>query len=448
MRPYIAVSKIPNFSPQELPYWDIYEKEGVSNSIVVGGTMAGTFHAGLSGGQRKLLLFELIRQRTASQSELLIVLDEPFSGVTEDFVPFITERLTEMREKHNILLVTNDHVDVLKEMADNIITVSAIDRSVVKVNGREGVDREKAIAALSIGDVYKYEASNADLKFFLDVEVTSNSDLLGVAMFTVFAFGLFLSSYWDSSPDSGALVLVAGGIIAFFCVNPYLLSLVEWRNAMFEEAEALMHASKGMNKALKLCLTLTVVLTISVIEFGCVNAVIDGFSSVKFWVAMIMDSGSLTFPLLAMGLYTKLPFQTAQILGSLPFLLMIFFSTTFSPGAGIPVLKELRYLFSRFYLWCMIPGVQDDMEGCPDEDLNILYLILSGFVGITLFALVLAVSSFKKQSKRMLALKARENMMDNDFYELQVELYGEKALKRLKHMQDSVHSSKNGNGSV
>ena len=31
---------------------------------------------GLSGGQRKLLLFELIYQRTASEKDLLIVLDE------------------------------------------------------------------------------------------------------------------------------------------------------------------------------------------------------------------------------------------------------------------------------------------------------------------------------------------------------------------------------------
>lgn len=73
---------------------------------------------GLSGGQRKLLLFELIYQRTASQDNLLIVLDEPFAGVTDDFVPFIVERLNQMRIKHNILLVTNDHVETLKKMAD------------------------------------------------------------------------------------------------------------------------------------------------------------------------------------------------------------------------------------------------------------------------------------------------------------------------------------------
>ena len=35
--------------------------------------VAGQFMAGLSGGQRKLLLFELIFQRTTSQDNLLII---------------------------------------------------------------------------------------------------------------------------------------------------------------------------------------------------------------------------------------------------------------------------------------------------------------------------------------------------------------------------------------
>ena len=66
----------------KLPYWDTYVKEKKDQSIIVGGTLAGQFMAGLSGGQRKLLLFELIFQRTASRDNLLIVLDEPFAGVT------------------------------------------------------------------------------------------------------------------------------------------------------------------------------------------------------------------------------------------------------------------------------------------------------------------------------------------------------------------------------
>ena len=82
LRPYITVTKVPNFDPSSLPYWDIYVKEGTADKIKVGGTMAGEFIAGLSGGQRKLFLFELIYQRTKAQKSLLIVLDEPFAGVT------------------------------------------------------------------------------------------------------------------------------------------------------------------------------------------------------------------------------------------------------------------------------------------------------------------------------------------------------------------------------
>lgn len=348
MRPYIAVSKIPNFDPTQLPFWDVYVQEGKDKTIPCGGTMAGEFTAGLSGGQRKLLLFELIYQRTQHQSDLLICLDEPFSGVTDDFLTFITERLNQMRLKHNILLVTNDHVQTLTGMSDNTITVSAIDRSTVKIN-HMAVDRDKALLAMSVGDDYVYNASNADLKFFLDVEVVKNGSLMGIAIFTTFANALFLATFWDSDEEFAALVLVAGGIIAYFCVNPYLLSLVDWRNFMQEEAEALMHSSKAMNKALKSLLTVSLIVMIALIEYGCVNAVINGLESAYYLAAIFFDSCSMTFPLVCLGLYSTLPFQAVQILGSMPFLFMIFFSTTFSPGSGVEFFKEFRYLFVRFY---------------------------------------------------------------------------------------------------
>jgi ABC-type uncharacterized transport system ATPase subunit len=127
-----------------------------------------TSPAGLSGGQRKLLIFELICQRTAGQSDLLLVFDEPFAGVTDDFVPFIVQRLNELRQRH-ILLVTNDHVETLENMADNTIVVSATDRSVVQINGLNRVNREKAILALSVGNDFAYNATWDDLRFFLDV---------------------------------------------------------------------------------------------------------------------------------------------------------------------------------------------------------------------------------------------------------------------------------------
>lgn len=170
--------------------------------------------AGLSGGQRKLLLFELIHQRTKQQTDLLLVLDEPFAGVTDDFIPFIVQRLNEMRQSHNILLVTNDHVSTLKKLADNTITVSAIDRSIVQVNGRAQVDREKMILALSVGERYEYQAAWDDLRFFYDVEVANNGSLVGVALFTVFAFGFLVATFWNSSDNSGALLIVAASMIA------------------------------------------------------------------------------------------------------------------------------------------------------------------------------------------------------------------------------------------
>ena len=98
------MSKIPNFDPTQLPYWNIYEKEGKASTIQAGGTLAGEFTAGLSGGQRKLLLFEIICQRTAQQSDLLLIFDEAFCGVTDDFVPFIIGRLKQLRKKHNIVV--------------------------------------------------------------------------------------------------------------------------------------------------------------------------------------------------------------------------------------------------------------------------------------------------------------------------------------------------------
>jgi ABC-type lipoprotein export system ATPase subunit len=440
MRPYITVSKIPNFDPTKLPYWEIYEREGKADSIKVGGTMAGEFTAGLSGGQRKLLLFELIRQRVQNQSELLIVLDEPFAGVTDDFVPFIVERLQEMRQRHNIVLVTNDHVDTLTELADNTITVSAIDRTKVRINERDAVDRSKAIGALSIGDHYVYDASGADLKFFLDVEVYNSGQIVGVSIFTIFSFLMILLSFWDSDRSSAPLVLIAAGIIAFFCINPYLLSLVDWRIAMREEAEALVHSSKGMNKFLKTNLTLLLIVLISLMEYGFINAVVSGLEDVKFWVGMLFDSASMTFPLIALGIFTNLPFQLVQILGSLPFLFMIFFSTTFSPGSGVAGIKALRYLFSRFYFWCMVPYVKESMEGCPDDDLLILYLILSALLGVFLFLVVDICLRLKKRNSKKKSAQKLASMMDHEYEELLIELYGEKGLKRFQHLSSTHHS--------
>jgi hypothetical protein len=341
-----------------------------------------------------------------------------------------------LRQQHNILLVTNDHVETLKELADNTIIVSAIDRSTVEVNSLSNVNREKAILALSVGDEFVYEASSADFKFFFDVEIASNGALVGVAAFTVFAFSFFLVSFWDSSPDVAALIIVAASLIAFFCLNPYLLALADWRNFVSEEAEALLHASKSLNKALKTLLTLSLIFILSVIEWGLVNAVVGGFEDVKFWVAILLDSASLTFPFIFFGLYTKLSFQAVQIFGSMPFLFLIFFSTTFSPGSGVTGLKELRYLFPRFYFWCMIPSVQDDMENCPDDNVNVLYMVLSAMLGLVLFLIYQTSKTLTRASTKKKATSKKNSLKDAEFRDLQVELYGEGVL-----LKDSLNGT-------
>ena len=393
--------------------------------------------AGLSGGQRKLLLFELIFQRTQSQDNLLIVLDEPFAGVTDDFVPFIVGRLNEMRKKHNILLVTNDHVDTLKKMADNTVTVSAIDRTKVRINMREGVDRDLALLAMSIGDDYKHTTNNDDMKFFRSVEFSKQGGIPNVAAFAVFAYGLFLLMFWNSSPGSEALVLVAAGMVSFFTANPYFLQLCDWRIYMVEEAEALLHSSKSMNKVLKTVLTLCLLFLITCVQFGCQDAVIGTITSGEFFVGILFDNLSLLISMVCLGLYTDLPDQAVQILGALPFLLMIFFSTTFSPGAGVKGLKELRYLFSRFYLWCMIPGTMDQMEGCPEKN-NLLYLILASLLVPFLFVLFkVSMKLYRDMHHEKAQSSRREAMKTIEFAELQLELFGEKALKNLKHIGSS-----------
>lgn len=173
------------------------------------------------------------------------------------------------------------------------------------------------------------------------------------------------------------------------------------------------------------------ILIVSLIEWGIINGVIDGFENAKYWLAILCDSASLTFPFIFFGLYTKLPFHAVQIFASMPFLTMIFFSTTFSPGSGVAGFKELRYLFSRFYFWCMIPGVQDDMDNCPPSDVNIVYMILSALIGVTLF-LIYQVFRLMNRSKATMKTKSKKQQMkeDNEFRDLVIELYGEEILDK------------------
>lgn len=434
LRPYIPVRKIPDFDPSQLPYWDLYSKttlEGDTKNVSynpnvkIGGTMAGEFTAGLSGGQRKMMAFELVRQRTNSQSDLLIVLDEPFAGVTDDFVPFITARLEEMQRKHNLVLVTNDHVQVLTNMADSTITVSAIDRSKVLVDGKAH-ERELALHALAKGEGFERSIGNRDLWFFVQTELLTSPQVIISVGFTAISMGLFLMTFWDSKRGEEALVLIAVQIIAFFAINPYLIALTDWRNIVVEEADALMHSSVQSMLALKSIVSLTLLLVIITIAFGCLVAVLDTpvTNDVVMWISMVFDLASLTLPFICLGLYSSLPLQIVQTVASMPFLFMIFFSGTFSPGAGVEGIKGLRFLFSRFYLWCRLPRVKDNMDGCPSDDELTTYTILSGCIGLFLF---LAFQSVRRFVAGVRAGKEKllhdEIAQRPEYKQIQMELY-------------------------
>mmetsp|Transcript_22014 Transcript_22014/g.41722 ORF Transcript_22014/g.41722 Transcript_22014/m.41722 type:complete len:422 (-) Transcript_22014:96-1361(-) len=415
--------------------------------------MAGEYVAGLSGGQRKLFLFELVRQRVTTINEtvfndgnnnnnnkegLLICLDEPFAGVTDDFVPFIRERLEKLRQKHNILLVTNDHVDALVAIADNIITVSAIDRKTVRVNDRP-IPRDLALAALSVGKNFQYDyrtksslglSLSSGLKFFIDVEILSNRSILGLLGFSLCMFALFLISFWNSQRDNASLVLIGGEIITFYSLNPYLLSAVDWRNRTKEEAQALLHASSvESNLFWRTCLTLLFNVAISTLEYLVVVAVVDGLNTFDVWYAINIDNLSTNLPLILMALFTSATDTEVEIIGWLPYLLMMFLSTAYSPGSGLVGIKELRYVFPKFYFWCFVPGVEDQMEGCPASRAAMLgWMTLSSLN----FSFAFLVWKLRDRHRKRTAQrsKAVASLVDkNTVEQLQRELYGERDRK-------------------
>jgi hypothetical protein len=116
---------------------------------------------------------------------------------------------------------------------------------------------------------------------------------------------------------------------------------------MREEAEALLHSSIAMNTALQCILSIALLVLISLLQWGAVVAVGDGFEPFQSWTYIFIDNAFGAFPFIYLGLYTKLSAVAVETVGILPFMFSIFFSTAFSPGSGLPGLKALRYLFPR-----------------------------------------------------------------------------------------------------
>ena len=347
-----------------------------------------------------------------------------------------------MARKHNLVLVTNDHVDVLTKMADSTITVSAIDRSKVLVDGKTH-ERELVLHALAKGVGYEHSIGSRDLKFFAMTELITSPHIHISLGFAVFLMALFRLTFLDSSgPES--LVLVAIQILAYFAVQPFLISLTDWRNIVSEEAEALMHSSVQSMLALKTIVTLSLMTVVITAAWGCLVAVLDTSvtNDPAMWVAMLCDLASFTLPFVFLGLYSRLPLQFVQTLAAMPFLFMIFFSSTFSPGAGVDSLKVFRFLFPRFYLWCRLPDVKGMLEGCPAKNELTTYTILSGCLGLFLFLVLQAVRYCMAQARADKAQHKHEEIAQRpEYQQIQVALYKRATNKIASELSVRITSS-------
>jgi hypothetical protein len=90
----------------------------------------------------------------------------------------------------------------------------------------------------------------------------------------------------------------------------------------------------------------------------------------------------------------------------------------------------------------MIPGVQLDMEGCPPEDVNLLYMTLSALIGLTMFLIYQTVKKFVLDAQKQQKMSKKNKLKDDEFRDLQIELYGEERLK--DSLSGTSHSARSG----
>jgi hypothetical protein len=92
------------------------------------------------------------------------------------------------------------------------------------------------------------------------------------------------------------------------------------------------------------------------------------------------------------------------------------------------------------------------MEGCPNDDVIVLYTVLSGLVGAVMFLLYEAIRVGLNASRSKAASKHHDRLKDDEFVDLQIELYGEQVLLK-DSLARSSHSRRgrsrtNSDGSV
>jgi hypothetical protein len=101
----------------------------------------------------------------------------------------------------------------------------------------------------------------------------------------------------NSHSFSASLTVSAGGIVSFW-EGGYLLSLIDWRIAVTEEDEALVHSSKTLNNALK---TVCALLLLCVIEYGMIHVAVAPRCHILYYCSSIAVPPTCILPLAEVG---------------------------------------------------------------------------------------------------------------------------------------------------
>lgn len=97
----------------------------------------------LSGGERQILAFA----RAIYSDPPILVLDEPFTALSEDIMNQLIETINELRKDHSIMLVSHN-LEMVRELADRILVMRRGNK-VAELTGEE-IER-KDILKLMIG---------------------------------------------------------------------------------------------------------------------------------------------------------------------------------------------------------------------------------------------------------------------------------------------------------
>jgi energy-coupling factor transporter ATP-binding protein EcfA2 len=130
IRPHGFVDTFYSMETLQLPYT-------VSNKTRIGGTIIdGLVVKGLSGGQRKIFIFAHVNVIISkSAQKLLVVVDEPFAGVTSNYVPFMTGLISNwVGNGHTVLVIDNDHHEHTMAMGWHLVKID--NRKVKLINGK------------------------------------------------------------------------------------------------------------------------------------------------------------------------------------------------------------------------------------------------------------------------------------------------------------------------